>query len=419
MILTLRRRKHITMPNKMKQVISILAIITIIIICIHKIALAFVSPNENWVIEIRKLVKNGSIVVYDRAKKNLFSINPDQKHIPASTLKVATAFFAIKFLKDDYRFPTGLYIDGNSNLYIKGYGDPSLISEEIDLICTKIKEKGISKINSIFLDDIYFKGQIHIPGTGCSLNPYDALNGALIANFNTINIRVDESLNISSAEDQTPLTPCAYMVGKGLKPGTHRINLAISPKKSLLYVGELFTAFLKKKGVNFYSNNIEIKEVPKYLDPLFIHMSSKSLFDIIKDMLTYSNNFIANQLLLTIGAIYEGEPATLEKGVLVFNNFLKNDLGLDNFYIEEASGLSRKNKLSAIQMQKILDAFFYHRNLLIYENEVFKKTGTLNGILSLVGYYKNKKNQYRQFVIFLNQKENNRDKIINILKENL
>ena len=133
----------------------------------------------------------------------------------------------------------------------------------------------------------------------------------------------------------------------------------------------------------------------------------------------YSNNFIANQLLLATGAVCEGEPATLKKGVEVFKDFLENEIGIYNFSLAEGSGLSRKNSFSPVQMQKLLDAFFFYRGLLPSEDGVFRKTGTLNGIFNLMGYYENKAGEYRQFVIFLSQWENNRDKIIKILKENL
>ncbi|MGA1870392.1 MAG: D-alanyl-D-alanine carboxypeptidase/D-alanyl-D-alanine-endopeptidase [bacterium] len=382
-------------------------------------ALPKCKPGENVSRDIRRLAGHGGVLVWDRNKNTLFSLNPEEQFIPASTIKLATALAAFTLLGEEYSFPTALFIDSNNNLYIKGFGDPFLISEEMTLICEELLQKGIAHINALYLDDTYFDGLIHVPGTAGSLNPYDALNGALIVNFNTIYIKKDSKGNISSAEQQTPLTPYAREAAAALPPGIHRINLADNPEKSLLYSGELFTALLTQKGITQNCSLVTRKRVPDTLHPLFIHSSSTTLSTIIQKMMEYSNNFIANQLLLALGAKLEGEPATIKKGVKVVAHFLRTHCGLDNFSLSEGSGLSRENRFSPVAMQKILYAFFPYKHLLNVEDGIMCKTGTLYGVSSLVGYYKNKDGHYRQFVIMLNRKRNYRDKIIKLLKENI
>ncbi len=44
-------------------------------------------------------------------------------------------------------------MDANQNLYIKGFGDPFLISEEVIIIVRELKKLGCRKINDIYLDD--------------------------------------------------------------------------------------------------------------------------------------------------------------------------------------------------------------------------------------------------------------------------
>ena len=60
--------------------------------------------------------------------------NAAEKRMPASILKIFTSLVALHYLGDDYRFPTEFYLDKQSNLKIKGYGDPLLISEVISKI---------------------------------------------------------------------------------------------------------------------------------------------------------------------------------------------------------------------------------------------------------------------------------------------
>ena len=70
-------------------------------------------------------------------------------------------------------------------------------------------------------------------------------------------------------------------------------------------------------------------------------------------------------------------------------------------------------------MDKILVAFFPHRKLLPIKNGMLVKTGTLNGVGCLVGYFRSQKNGWVRFSILLNQPRNYRDKIASLLKANL
>ena len=70
-----------------------------------------------------------SILVVDPNGSIVISKNDTKKLIPASILKIFTSLVALHYLGPDYRYQTEFFIDHNSNLKIKGYGDPRLISE--------------------------------------------------------------------------------------------------------------------------------------------------------------------------------------------------------------------------------------------------------------------------------------------------
>ena len=73
-------------------------------------------------------------------------------YIPASTIKVLTSLIALDHWGNDYRFKTDFYFDPVTNsLWVKGYGDPYLVSEELDIIVNKIKQEGISELDGIVL----------------------------------------------------------------------------------------------------------------------------------------------------------------------------------------------------------------------------------------------------------------------------
>jgi hypothetical protein len=56
----------------------------------------------------------------------------------------------------------------------------------------------------------------------------------------------------------------------------------------------------------------------------------------------YSNNFMANQLILAMGANKKGSPATLAKGVKILETFSRGKLGLTQLTLAEGSGISRR-----------------------------------------------------------------------------
>ncbi|MFN2365409.1 MAG: D-alanyl-D-alanine carboxypeptidase, partial [Desulfurivibrionaceae bacterium] len=144
------------------------------------------------------------------------STNLDLPLIPASVIKILTGLAAFEELGPDYRFRTEFFIDGGNNLYIKGYGDPFLISEEVEHIMISLKKSGCRAINDIYLDDNSHRLATMADGVGNSLNPYDVASSALAVNFNTVNVRVDPNGTVHSGEPQTPLLPMMTRVAENL-----------------------------------------------------------------------------------------------------------------------------------------------------------------------------------------------------------
>ena len=115
-----------------------------------------------------------------------------------------------------YSFNTEFYIDQNHSLVIKGKGDPFLVSEEWLRIAQQISllPDVPKKMQGLFFDTSLFSEKIKIPGISFSNNPFDAHNGALVVNFNTVFVKVDSKGHVTSAEKQTPLTPLARRLAK-------------------------------------------------------------------------------------------------------------------------------------------------------------------------------------------------------------
>ena len=363
-----------------------------------------------------KLVKNGSVTVASD-KWILYRYPPKQNSllVPASVQKYATALAALHFFGSQFRFSTEFYMDQNNELGIRGHGDPFLVSEEWQKIAAQLSElPAVPKISQgLFFDTSLFEENIQIPGLKYSLNPYDARNGALVVNFNTVNLKVDKNGAISSAEEQTPLTPFAKHLGKKLPSGIHRVS--IPPDSGFAYAGELLQTIFLRHGLSFKNRKVSLRQVSSAAQLVYRHYNNLNLQDLIAGMMLYSNNFTANQLLLTTGMKRFGSPASLKKGRLAVEEYLTKELGIsaDQFRIAEGSGISRKNRLTPDAVLLLLKAFVPYQHLLPREKKIPYKTGTLRGVYSMAGYLSSSDPLY--FVILLNQQKNHREKIRDIL----
>ncbi len=372
--------------------------------------------------DLKNLVGNhDAILVANPQGRIVFSKNADSQLVPASILKIFTALVALHYLGPEYRFATEFYQDQNSNLKIKGYGDPLLISETLMEIVSNLTPRldTISKnINDLILDDSYFKAPVLIPGVASSCEPYDAPNGALCVNFNTVNFRRDKNGAYVSAETQTPLLP--FILPRITESAMDRGRIIISPKKNeiTLYAGHLFLYFLKKKEIKS-NGRIRIGRVEKCDKLIFKYLSRFSFTQVLSKLLEYSNNFIANQLLIAAGAKVYGPPGTLDKGIRAALTYAKNNLEIDNVTVVEGSGISRRNRISAKNLYKILKVFEPYHSLMRRRGKAFYKTGTLKGINTRAGYVENAKGELYCFVVLLNTPGKSMKPIMDILLHDL
>jgi D-alanyl-D-alanine carboxypeptidase/D-alanyl-D-alanine-endopeptidase (penicillin-binding protein 4) len=361
----------------------------------------------------RFIGRKDSILVTDSQGQILLAKNADKKLIPASILKIFTSLVALHYLGNDYRFPTEFYLDERSNLKIKGYGDPLLVSEVINKISQVLSVllKNTQPINDLVLDDSYFSQPLTIPGISSSSQPYDAPNGALCVNFNTVNFK-HTSQGYVSAEPQTPLLPLVIRKIKALKLNKGRIVFSHNNNEIAIYAGKLFQYFLEKQGIRF-TGEVKLARINAKTDRLiFRYDSQSSLQQIVEKLLEHSNNFTTNQLLIATGAEIIGSPGTLVKGVTIARDYAKNMLDIEDMSIVEGSGISRDNKVSAAQMDQVLQEFLPYHNLMRREGREYFKTGTLHGISNRAGYIKSADGGLYRYVIMLNSPDKSTDSLI-------
>ena len=283
---------------------------------------------------------------------------------------------------------------------MQGRGDPFLVSEELDVAAAALQlALGDRSLSGVYVDDSYFDEEITIPGVGGTDNPYDALNSATAVNFNTIHVSVVDGV-VTSAEAQTPLTPLAKEVAKRKSVrGTQRINLSNSPEDVRRYAAELVAAKLRGVGVTV-GDAVGTRGAPAG-DPLHVHANSRTVGETCASMLYYSNNYIANQVFLAVGAASQGAPASLSKSVAAAGDWLQKNPGLGGFTMMEGSGIAYGNEATAKAFVGALRLLEPHRDLLRVRHGSPSKTGTLKVTKTLVGYLDTKDRGRLRYVISL------------------
>ncbi|MGB5834548.1 MAG: D-alanyl-D-alanine carboxypeptidase [Thiohalocapsa sp.] len=328
-------------------------------------------------------LSDASLVV-EEGGRAVVSANADRPMVPASTMKLVTALAAIERWGLDHRFSTDFYRGRDGRLWVKGGGDPYLVSEELDQAVAALKRQGVHEVAGIGLDDSLFAPDDRIPGRSSSHNPYDAPVTALAVNFNTVNVRVSGG-RVTSAESQTPITATAQRLGKAMGKGKHRVNLK-TRANALAYFGELLKAKLEAAGVGV-DGGVQFGRLPAGAKRLYTHRNSRTLETVVTNMLEYSTNFVANSLFLMLGE--QGGRSSMAGAQRVMQDWASRKFGWRNFSIEDGAGLSRGNRLSGAQLVEVLDAMAPYRRLVPQQDNnanVRAKTGTLRGVSCYAGW---------------------------------
>ena len=293
--------------------------------------------------------RNAVVFVVDERDRVLVDVDGGKSFLPASTIKLFTAFAALDELGPDFRFQTRFFLDGDE-LVVRGLGDPFLVSEELDVIVAALARRLAGrKLTGIVVDDSYFAPEVRIPGVGRTWNPYDAPNSATAVNFNTIGVE-RRGGRIVSAEEQTPLTPHAHALARGLRfQKALRFQIGHDPADVQRYVAELFAAKLRGVGIAV-GDGVRSGRAPANKPPLYVHANSRTLAEVCKSMLASSNNFIANQIFLTLGAAALGAPARLDKSVRFARSFIAARPDLAGLHVVEGSGIAYENRAKGAAM---------------------------------------------------------------------
>lgn len=415
--------------------------------------------------------------------KPLLAINADTAMNPASVMKLVTTFAGLELLGPAYTWKTELFANGILNggtlqgdLIIRGYGDPRLNLENFWLLTRRLRQTSLWEITGdLVLDNSYFD-TLNLDQAAFDGKPYRAYNiipEALLVNYRTLALRLipqaenkavrivvdplPESLDLSNNLRLTSdkCDDWHDMLGADIRSdmkgasrasvvlnGAYSINcgektLLLSLHDSPTYTFSLFRQLWAEQG-GVFRGKVRTGTAPEGMLPLEIHRSPP-LAEIIRDINKFSNNISARQLYLTLGmaagaataplaGVIQGfggdnPPATLTKSHAAIRQWLTSKhLHFPELIIENGSGLSRNERISASHLGKLLLMAFQSSvmpefisslpiagvdgtmkkrlNDKTVAGHAHIKTGSLDGVSAMAGYVLDKSGR-RVAVIFL------------------
>lgn len=265
--------------------------------------------------------------------------NADVSVNPASTMKLVTTYAALELLGPTFQWKTEFYTDGtlsngvlNGNLYLKGGGDPKLNMEKLWLLMRDLRANGVRTVTGdLVLDRSHFV-QPNLPqfndDGGDENKPFLVKPDSLLVNLKALRfvarndggkvtvaveppiarIRIDNQVKPVASKK------CTGDVRYNPVPQADGISVTVSGQLgdgcnsqtylSLLdhstYAAGAVRAIWNELGGNIQGGD-RIENVPKSAR-LLARAFSPDLVEVIRDINKYSNNTMAQQLFLSLGA---------------------------------------------------------------------------------------------------------------------
>ena len=373
----------------------------------------------------------------------LLAYQENTARVPASVMKIITGYSALGTLGPNYRWPLDVLTTGRvqngtlqGDLIIKGYGSPEFNSADLRKVLHGIRQKGIRNVKGrVVFDSTYFNIPKQYAFDGKTQSKYNAQPDALLFNerVNTFQVRaVGKHVRVTTTTPTHNLRIVNRMrkSKRGCRPrigvskragqtvvtfsgrysrrcGTRSYSRVISRPAEMIY-GSMKSMWKRDVGGKL-DTRFAMGRAPTNAR-LLLRTHSRTLAEILPVIIKKSNNVMARQLLLTIGAKRTGH-GTPRAGANAIGQWLASrGLHFPELRIENGSGLSRTARISAAHVGDLLvDAYrspfrnVFMRSLAVagvdgtmkrrlrgtqVRGRGFFKTGTLRDVRSIAGYVK-------------------------------
>jgi D-alanyl-D-alanine carboxypeptidase/D-alanyl-D-alanine-endopeptidase (penicillin-binding protein 4) len=459
-------RKH---PRAVMLTKSFLPQVLLVFLLATKFACAQSLPPSVEQALKRAQIPLSAVAAYVRGVESprpLLAHNAAQAMNPASTIKLLTTYAALELLGPTYTWKTEAYAAGSlqggvlqGDLILKGYGDPKLTLENFWLLLRRLRALGLREIRGdLVLDRSYFEAAEYDPAKFDAepLRAYNVGPDALLLNFKAVRFQfvpdadrgtvtviaepkpggLDFAASVRAAEgtcgdwragikaDFQTNGASATVRFSGSMPaacGEHYWNASLLAQPD--YVHGVFRQLWEELGgtlAGTWKNGVAPPDAK-----LLATAESATNAEVARDINKYSNNVMARQLFLTLGAEVLKLPGRSDRSTQVVQSWLaEKKLDFPELVLENGSGLSRQERISAEHLGRLLlDAWHSAvmpelmsslplvaydgtmRRRLRFESiagQAHIKTGSLSGARALAGYVLDRRGQRQVVVLFIN-----------------
>lgn len=375
----------------MKFFISIIFLISLQFINLAQVPDELVYEVSELIAEVPAGTKMAILIYNPLTQDTIISINHTQSMIPASNTKLFTSATALELMGGNYLISTKILADKepsdgtiDGNIYIKGFGNPTFTTDELDDLVDQLYESGLRKVtgnvigDDTYFDDVYSRDDwISEERANVKLPPISA-------------IVIDRNRTVISKK----------------RRGRYR-NYFVNVEKPPLFAAKKFRQELIAKGIVINGNAVS-STTPE--DAISLIESEVQLSELIQLINKHSDNFYAECLFKTLGAVHSGKQGNSFFSTQAILNYIE-DAGIysEGTKIVDGSGISRFDQVTAGALVGLLEKMYFninkfedfynslsiagvdgtlHKRMIgtAAENNFRGKTGTLNGVSSLSGY---------------------------------
>lgn len=403
-------------------------------------------------------VQWGVLVVDAESGRPLYAHEAQQNHIPASNTKLVVTAVALGTLGPDWRYATELRTgNGGRTLVVRGRGDPTLSKRFFgepfaaldSLARLTARRLGVNAltgvaavVDTLIVDASLFPGPVipdvwevgdlpwrYAPPTGAFgveegnfvfvVSPGAEVGAPAAWNVPGTDAQpvvVDVTTDTAVARtrlsidylDHADTVFVSGFIGLGASPDTSILSVTNAEEFAARAFAEaLRRASIGVGAIRVVRDTAEAARLEAATTPLLTH-SSPPMSDIVAAILQPSQNWIAEQVLRTLGAEYRGR-GTWDAGLAVERDYLVQRAGVDSlaFALYDGSGMAPRNVLAPEAIVAILAharvqpwAGVYRRamaqpglhdstlesRLEALEGRLFAKTGMISNVNTLSGY---------------------------------
>ena len=445
-------------------------------ICLGSSVRADLAGQIDAIVSSQKNVEFSIQIIEASSGKTLYEHNAKKALVPASNMKIIVSAAALKYLGADYEYKTKVGLRGDT-LIVVGSGDPLLGDKANDArygrqagwifedIAAALKRNRIPAINDIVIDSGVFDDQrVHPNWSQDELNRWYACEvSGLNFNDNCIEVSAENSNGqitvliepqtryVQVTNEITAISAGPQAVGSYRTAEANRITVFgkckdkvgpffVAIERPAAFFGFLLAESLARAGMNIKGRIIE-KTVTDSQDVTPLTEYRTPIIDCLSRCNKDSLGLAAESLLKTIAANSNADKrgGSWGKGREITARYLSG-LGIETgeFYVDDGSGLSKQNRLTANALTKVLfDVYksenwqLYKRSLAVggvdgtiaryfveqkYKGRIVGKTGYISGVKSFSGVCSTDRGDYI-FSILANNADSLSREVLNDIVE--